>query len=84
LSSDPICSSAGCWKSVWAKKEEDKVVQYPSFEETGLDHDIKVSLNNTQNSETKLSHKFELKGDAWINNNNGKIKKEVRLFIWTD
>jgi uncharacterized protein (DUF427 family) len=58
--SDPICSSAGCWKSKAQKEAEEKIIQYPDPEEQGLEHDVKVSINNEKNASKKLSHNWDI------------------------
>jgi len=58
--SDPICSSAGCWKSKHQKEAEEKIIQYPDPEEQGLEHDVKVSINNEANASKKLSHNWDI------------------------
>ena len=58
LESDPACSSAGCWKSEYTKKREDKIVQYPDPKVDGLDHDVIVTLNNEKNASGALQHNW--------------------------
>jgi len=56
--SDPICASSGCPKSEYTEEEEDKIVQYPSPTEQGLDHDIKVTHANEANASKDLGHNW--------------------------
>jgi len=54
--SDPICSSAGCWKSDYTKKMDDKIVQYP---DDGLDSDVRGSLKHADNAEEYYGHTWD-------------------------
>ena len=56
--SDPICASSGCPKSGYTEAEDDKIVQYPSPEAQGLDHDIKVTHANEANASKDLGHNW--------------------------
>ena len=58
LNSDPICSSAGCWKSDYTKKEEDKIIQYPDPAAQGLDSDIKHTLKHEENASASIGHEW--------------------------
>jgi len=54
--SDPICSSAGCWKSEYTKARDEKIVQYPDPDEQGLDSDVKHTLGHEADASVKLKH----------------------------
>ena len=58
LDSDPICSSAGCWKSEFTKQMDAKVVQYPDPEAQGLDSDVQHTIDHEQLASGLLSHKW--------------------------
>ena len=58
LKSDPICSSAGCWRSDYSKKVEEKFVKYPDPEEQGLDKDIKITMANEVKASESRGHKW--------------------------
>jgi len=61
--SDPVCSSAGCWKSSYTKHMEDKIVQYPDPEAQGLDSDIKHTLHHEDLTSDYYGHNWDvLKG----------------------
>ena len=54
MSSDPICSSAGCWKSPYTKKVDTKIIQYRDPDADGLDADIITTQKNQARAEAEL------------------------------
>ena len=68
MTSDPICSSAGCTQYEHPHKETHKMNYFvPNF---GKDHDIKASEDSALKSEQTLGHtftpKFDEEKDEWV------------------
>jgi hypothetical protein len=66
LNSDPICSSAGCWKSNYSKKVEERIVQYPDPAAQGLDSDIRDTMNHEQAASTQYGKVWSNDAIGWV------------------
>merc|ERR1712146_285288 len=56
--SDPICSSAGCWKSEYTKQADEKIVQYP--DPSDLDEDVDNTLAHETLASKKVGHTWNV------------------------